>query len=42
MSSHAVQTHVKLILYRRKAQASVAFIAGGENIENVEWKRYTM
>ena len=25
MSSHAVQTHVKLILYHRKAQASVAF-----------------
>jgi hypothetical protein len=42
MSNHAVQTRVKLILYRRKAQASVAFIAGGEDIENVEWERYAM
>jgi len=42
MSIHAVQTHVKLILCRKKGRASVAFIAGGENIENVEWERYTM
>ena len=33
MSSHAVQTHVKLILCRKEGRASVAFIAGGENIK---------
>jgi hypothetical protein len=42
MSSRAVQKPLKSIWFRKTAQASVAFIAGGENIENVERKRYTM